>query len=278
MSSPTAQHPGERLAAYFDKFFTTIVGICTLGASLSFAKIVQTPVKPWVDYGVSEIAIQNYLSIAFLLLVMDLAITSAAASALSLYRVQAISYFGTADSHERRIVMWWATLVSTVLFGMLLTAFIFLSLVVTAYTGAIGWVAVAFSSLFGLGTMAVIVWQSPIGSPPVQEPMIHSDESFLGYPSPTKNEEITPPELADRDDYFYNDRLSNQGQYTDGGLHMGSTAPFIDPVVPPYMADLRRLRSVRASQDSRYRREDDRPRGDWKEAPEYQTYENRSRY
>src|SRR3982074_2408713 len=110
MSAPTVTHPGERLASYFDKFFTTIVGVSTLGASISFSKVVQTPVEPWVDYGVGIVTIQNYVSIGFLLLVVDLALASAAASALSLYRPQAVSYFGTKDSHERRIVMWWATL------------------------------------------------------------------------------------------------------------------------------------------------------------------------
>jgi hypothetical protein len=277
MSTPQPTPPGERLAAYFEKFFTTIVGISTLGASISFSKVVQTPVKPWIDYGVSDNTVQVYVSMAFLLLVMDLAITSAAASALSLYRPQAVNYFGTSDSHERRIVMWWATIVSVVLFGLLFAAFIFLGLVVAAYTGPIGWFAVGFSAFFGLCVLAAIVWQSPIGSPPVQEPMLHPDESFSGFPSPEKREEVTPPEFA-RDDYFYNDETGNQGRYTDGGLSMGNTMPFIDPVVPPYMADLRRLRSMRASQDSRYGRKSEKPREDWTEAAGYHTYGNTPGY
>src|SRR5260221_128986 len=59
MSNP-APHPGERLASYFEKFFTTVVGVATLGASLSFARIVQTPVEPWIDYGVTTVTIQIY--------------------------------------------------------------------------------------------------------------------------------------------------------------------------------------------------------------------------
>jgi hypothetical protein len=147
MPAPQPVHPGERLAAYFDKFFTTIVGISTLGASLSFTRVVSAPVQPWIDHGIPLIDIQNNFAIAFLLLVADLALTSAAASALSLYRPQAVDYFGRADSHRRRIVMWWATFVSVVLFGLVFTAFIFLGLVVAAYSGPIGWIAVGFTAL-----------------------------------------------------------------------------------------------------------------------------------
>lgn len=62
--------------------------------------------------------------------------------------------------------MWWATLVSSVLLGLLIAAFIFLGLVVAGFTGSAGWVALGFTVLMGLVVMGVIVWQSPIGSPP----------------------------------------------------------------------------------------------------------------
>lgn len=187
MSSPesTAGHPGERLALYFEKFFTTVVGISTLGASITFSKVVSTPVAPWDDYGISSSAVQSYLSIGFLLFTMDLALTSAAASALSLYRPQAIRFFGTADSHHRRKVMWWASLISAVLLGLLLAAFVFLSIVIAAYAGPVGWAAVVFTSLFALGGFAIIVWQSPIGSPSPEAALAaHRDEvlSITGGP------------------------------------------------------------------------------------------------
>jgi hypothetical protein len=164
--APTPKHPGERHADFFDTFFKTVTAISTLGASLTFSKVVNTPTEPWVDYGFSKFEIQYYIADAFVFFALDLFITTLAASALSYWRPQAISYFGTIDSHQRRIVMWWATLVATTLVGMLIAAFIFLSLVVVGLTGPAGWVALAFTCLFGLVLIGVIVWQSPIGNGP----------------------------------------------------------------------------------------------------------------
>jgi hypothetical protein len=273
MSSPPAalDHPGERLAVYFERFFTTIVSISTLGASLSFSKVVSTPITPWDDHGISSSSVQSYLSISFLLLTMDIALTSAAASALSLYRPQAVRFFGTADSHDRRVVMWWASLVSAVLLGLLLSAFLFLSLVIAAYTGAVGWAAVAFTSLFSLGGLVVIVWQSPIGSPPPEESGGRRGEDPL---TPYRSPEKTQPTGFAGDDYYYADE--RQGLYMDGGLSRTNTLPPIDPVVPHYTADLRRLRSVRASEDSRYGGRGERPREDWKS--EFRSYANSPGY
>jgi hypothetical protein len=88
MVDPPKKHPGERLASYFDSFFKTIVGVSTFGASVTFTKIISTPVTPWIDYGYSKDTIQNYLAISWLLFILDLAVTSFAASALSLYQPQ----------------------------------------------------------------------------------------------------------------------------------------------------------------------------------------------
>jgi len=62
--------------------------------------------------------------------------------------------------------MWWATVVSSVLFGILMAAFVFLGLVVVAYAGPVGWAAVGATAFFGTLGFGSIVWQSPIGSNP----------------------------------------------------------------------------------------------------------------
>jgi len=72
MADPTQQpapkqHPGERLANYFDNFFKTIVATSTLGSSITFAKIVQTPVTPWIDYGYSTTSVHLPLHILAML-------------------------------------------------------------------------------------------------------------------------------------------------------------------------------------------------------------------
>ena len=123
-------HPGERLANYFDNFFKTIVGISTLGASLTFSKILSSPVKPFQQFGYSEYDAQWYLSVSWLLFLLDLAFTSFFATMLSLYRPQAIKAFGKKLTHDRWVVMWYATCVSALLFSLVIAAAIFLGLVV----------------------------------------------------------------------------------------------------------------------------------------------------
>jgi hypothetical protein len=163
--APT-KHPGDRLAEFFDAVFKTVTAISTLGASITFAKIEQTPVVPWVDYGFSKLAIQYYLADAFLFFVLDLFIVTLAATALSYWRPKAVDYFGTEDTHERRIVMWWATLVMTTLMGLLIAAFIFLALVMVGLTGPTGWISLGFTVFFGMVIIGIIVWKSPIGNGP----------------------------------------------------------------------------------------------------------------
>ena len=62
---PPPAHPGERLASYFENFFRTVIGITTLGASITFAKIVQDPVKPFHNFGFSKYDAQWFLAISW---------------------------------------------------------------------------------------------------------------------------------------------------------------------------------------------------------------------
>ena len=164
--APPPKHPGLRLADFFDAMFKTITAISTLGASITFSKVVSNPTEPWVYHGISGDDIQYYIADAFVCFALSLFLTTLAASALSYWRPQAIRYFGTEDSHHRRIVAWWATLVSTVLVGLTVAAFIFLGIVVAGLVGTAGWLSLALTSLMAVVVLGVIVWQSPIGSPP----------------------------------------------------------------------------------------------------------------
>jgi hypothetical protein len=159
---PKSPHPGERLASYFENFFKTVIGIATLGASITFSKIVQAPLAPFDDFGYSKYTIQWFLAISWLLFVLALAFTSFFASLLSLYRPQAVKAFGSGVSIERRKVMWYVTLVSSLLFGLTIGAFVFVSLVVVGYAGAVGWITVGFCITFGVGGFGTIIYQSPI--------------------------------------------------------------------------------------------------------------------
>lgn len=162
---PKSQHPGDRLASYFENFFRLITGVSTLGASITFTNIIRSPVTPFHNFGFSSGNIQYLISLSWLFFVLALAFTSFFASALSLWRPQAVKAFGTTTGADRVKVLWFATGVSAFLFGLEVAAFITISLVVTAYTGPVGWVAVGFIIIFGLLGFGVIIWRSPLKWP-----------------------------------------------------------------------------------------------------------------
>lgn len=70
--------------------------------------------------------------------------------------------FGTEDGEERRVVLWVATGVAALLFGLAVAAFLTVGVTVVAYAGPVGWVAVVFTVLFGLLGYGVMIWQSPL--------------------------------------------------------------------------------------------------------------------
>lgn len=160
--APSPKPPGDRLASYFENFFRGIIGIATLGASLTFSKIVESPVPPFHNYGFSPQSIQYLLATSWLLFVLALAMTSFFASALSLWRPRAVAAFGMKDGGEKRKVLWVAVGVAALLFGLVLAAFLMVGLVVAAYVGPVGWVAVGFTVVFGVVGFGCIVWQSPV--------------------------------------------------------------------------------------------------------------------
>lgn len=164
-SGPTPKHPGDRLASYFENFFRGVIGIATFGASITFTRVASAPVAPAHNYGISPQRVQFLIAISWLFFVLALAFTSFAASALSLYRRQAVEAFGTTYVDTRRKVLWFATGVAALLFSLLVVAFITLSLVVVAYVGAVGWVAIFFTVSFALFGFGVMLWQSPLQWP-----------------------------------------------------------------------------------------------------------------
>ena len=58
--------------------------------------------------------------------------------------------------------MWYVTWVSLLLFGLLVGAFIFISLVVVGYAGPVGWITIAFCGIFAIIGFGTIIGQSPI--------------------------------------------------------------------------------------------------------------------
>jgi hypothetical protein len=250
---PQKVHPGERLASFFENFFRTIVGVSTLGSSLTFSKLISTPVPLWQQHSISDTNAQSYLGLSWLFFILSLAITSFCACALSLWRPLLVSQFGEKDSTERRKVMWVASAISVLLFGLLIAAFAFLGLVVAAYTGGIGWTAVAMTAVAGVIGVGCIIWQSPIGSAPppdAQEWYDHKGDAFgVGYGG--KDEEKLGYEESVFDDRAeYRTRTPKRNSYAEQGLRE-SFSPLPKPIaaIPPYTEDLRMMRRIRASDE-----------------------------
>ena len=187
-------NPGERLASYFDNFFRAIGGISTLGASITFSKIVQTPVTPWIDYGIGADAVQFYLSISWMLFLLALVVTSSLASLLSLYRPQAIDAFATKVHKYKKRVMWAATFTSLVLILLVFASFLFISLVVVAYAGPVGWITLAATLFFGILAILGIIWQSPLQWPQWVLPKPKGDPTRIAsfHPSTTSPPSTLP--------------------------------------------------------------------------------------
>ena len=176
--------------------------------------------------------------------------------------------------------MWYATIVSFVLFTLAIVAFLFLGLAVTAYVGPTGWTAVAFTSIFAVTVVGVIVWQSPIGSKSIGQVTTSHESQSQGYPSDEKLGGYQGGRYTGDDDFRngYNDGTAELGRYADADPGTGNGPSWVlDPVVPPYTADLRRLRSQRGSSGSRYDRGRgyQQQRGDWIEPSDMRAYGNR---
>lgn len=105
--------------------------------------------------------IEAFLAISWLLFTLSLAFTTFFATILNFYSADAIKHW--AEGGKRKVlIQWYATLTSALLYGLVVVAFAFLSLVVTAYTGTVGWIALAFTLFFGVVGFGAIGYQAPL--------------------------------------------------------------------------------------------------------------------
>ena len=144
-------------------------------------------------------------------------------------------------------MIWWGILVSSVLFGLLMVAFVFLGLVVVAYAGPVGWAAVGATTFFGTLGFGSIIWQSPRGSSPpetdawrldaskreqqTRETSYHGNQGVL-----QSSDEKDVPEIGAVRGGI--DRSRHGGQ-------RGNEMRRHSAEVPAYMEELRRSRAMR---------------------------------
>ncbi|KAL9107651.1 MAG: hypothetical protein Q9227_007458 [Pyrenula ochraceoflavens] len=154
----------ENVATWFAGFFQTLLGLSTLGASITFSYVLSSSSNTSLprDAYFSSRQLSHFLALSWLLFVLALAFTSIFTTLLQFYHADAISHW-TRGGHGKRLVLWYATLACALLYGLVISAFIFLCLVDVAYAETIGWVATGFAIAFAVLGEGCILIRSPLG-------------------------------------------------------------------------------------------------------------------
>jgi len=157
-----SDEPGAKVADWFNSLFTVIVALSTLGASVTFSYVVsgiRTPTGSHPTFSTKKY--ETFMAISWLLFMLDLAVSTLFSTLLTFFKDDAVPDWGSSNLQKRMFIQWSATLATALLYGLTIIAFIFLGLVITAYSAVVGWIAVAFTAAFGLGGFIAIVVQSP---------------------------------------------------------------------------------------------------------------------
>jgi hypothetical protein len=160
--SPMTRHPAESVLAWFNGLFTTVIGISTLGASITFNYVIGNSNSPAKEGYFSPREVQLFLGISWLLFLLSLASASLGSTILTFFKDHwKKDWNGEHGKTSQRDVQLYATFATTLLAGLVVSAFMFLCLVVAAYTPIIGWIALGFTAAFGLVCAIGVMYQVP---------------------------------------------------------------------------------------------------------------------
>jgi hypothetical protein len=154
------KHSGLSVAAWFKAFFQIVIALSTLGASVSFNFILSDIKEPRFLWAKAQISV--YLSVSWVLFLLALAFASLASTLLNFFQAHAVRDWDGENKRRRLVLQYYATLTCLLLYGLVIAAFVFIGLVVTAYSFVVGWVAVGFTAMFGIGGLLSTVMQSPL--------------------------------------------------------------------------------------------------------------------
>jgi len=157
------KHSGHSVVTFFNGLFQTIIAISTLGTSVTFSFILSTDTQlsnPNAYYNQSQVA--TFLAISWLLFLLALAFGSLGSTLLTFFRAHwTRDWDGEHGRRSQREVQFYAVLASGLLGAQVIGAFIFLCLVVVAYSPVVGWIALAFTGWFALVILLSVLWQVP---------------------------------------------------------------------------------------------------------------------
>ena len=141
---------------WLDGFLPIFITICSFGGSITFTVIPTVANGTPIPHRFDAAEVRTFLSLAWLFFVLALVFAMAGSLKVT-YRRKSFEKIAekphtTAEFSQKLLVS---------LFGLYLQiftglAFIFLSLVVVAYTPVVGWIAFAFASIFLL--YSIVIW------------------------------------------------------------------------------------------------------------------------
>lgn len=160
---PMVKHSGRSVVTFFNGLFQTIIAISTLGTSVTFSFILTSNTElssPSAYFAQERVA--TFLAISWLLFLLALAFGSLGSTLLTFFRAHwERDWDGEHGQRSQLEVQLYAVLVSGLLGGLIIGAFIFMCLVVVAYSPVVGWIALAFTGWFALVITTAVLWQIP---------------------------------------------------------------------------------------------------------------------
>lgn len=160
---PMAKHSGKSVVTFFTGLFQTMIAISTLGTSVTFSFILTGNTQlsnPTGYYGEGQVV--TFLAVSWLLFLLNLAFASLGSTLLTFFKAHWVrDWDGEHGRRSQLEVQLYAVLVSGLLGGLIVGAFVFLCLVVVAYSPIVGWIALGFTSWFGLIIAVSVIWQLP---------------------------------------------------------------------------------------------------------------------
>jgi len=158
------KHTGGAVVIFFNGLFTTIIGLATLGTSITFSYVLsnntQPPTSRTPTFGTQEI--QLFLSISWLLFLLALAFASLGSTLLTFFKDHwRADWDGLNGKTSQESVQWYAVFASGLLGALVVAAFILLCLVVVAYSVVVGWIALGWTIFFGFIMVMAVCNQVP---------------------------------------------------------------------------------------------------------------------
>ncbi|KAL9107739.1 MAG: hypothetical protein Q9227_007361 [Pyrenula ochraceoflavens] len=148
--------------SFFTAYFTALLSLSTLGSSITFTFILNSSIrKPPPSSPFSTTHLQALVALAWLFFILTLAFTAACQTLLKFYSKR-LEHAWDAGGERRKWAQILGLSIAAALLALVIGAFVFLSLIVAAYTKGVGFTALGFTVFFGFGGLGGIVYQYPV--------------------------------------------------------------------------------------------------------------------